>query len=114
MSAFGALLMSYFLSSSSALPSYAYPFAGCVGGLLGLIAGMYSTWYVPAPPVKYISNFEYQRIYAWHRAYQMAILIISVVGGGAIGLGVRAWKSQTLIDRHQAAASNLGGERRTG
>lgn len=73
MSAFGALLISYFISFSSSVPWYAYPVAGSLGGLLGLIAGMYSSWYAPTPPVKYISNFEYQRAYVWHRAYQIAL-----------------------------------------
>ena len=93
-SAFVALLMSYFCSFSSALPSYVYPVAGCVGGLLGFILGMYGSWYVLTLPVTYISNFEYQRMYTWQRVYELALLALSIVGGGLIGLGVRAWRRQ--------------------
>jgi hypothetical protein len=82
---FGALLASISLKFLFHGPWYAFTLLGIIGGLLGLSLGRYGPSYLVTPPMKFISNFEYNRLYAWHLFFHRLLLAFAILGGGAIG-----------------------------
>jgi hypothetical protein len=82
---FGAIVVSISLRVFVQGPWYAYTLLGILGGLLGLGIGRYVTSYFVDPPTNFISNFEYNRLYAWHLLVHRLLIAFAVLGGGAIG-----------------------------
>jgi hypothetical protein len=85
---FGAILVSFSLRFFFQGPWYAFTLLGIIGGLLGLGLGLYGPSYFVTPPTKFISNFEYNRLYAWHIFFHRLLLAFAILGGGAIGFAV--------------------------
>ena len=81
----GAVLVSTSLRCFFQGPRYAYTLLGIIGGLLGLGLGSYAPTHFVTPPTRLMSNFEYNRFYAWHQLLKRLLLAFAILGGGAIG-----------------------------
>ena len=85
---FGAIVVSIGLRLSFRMPWYAYTLFGSIGGFLGLRLGMYVSACFVTPSTEFMSNLEYNRVYALHLFINRMLLTFAILGGGTIGLGV--------------------------
>jgi hypothetical protein len=85
---FGAVVVSIGLRLSFRMPWYVYTLFGSIGGFIGLRLGMYIPSCFVTHSTEFMTNFEYNRVYAWHRFIHRMLLTFAILGGGTIGLGV--------------------------
>ena len=85
---FGAIVISIGLRLSFRMPWYAYTLFGSIGGFLGFRLGMYISSCFVTPSTEFMTNLEYNRVYAWHLLINRMLLTFAILGGGTIGLGV--------------------------